>query len=116
MRASRVSRTSFGGTFSERCTPCVVCTVNAVLHETPYRPRAAIVLRSAVIPAPEDGSKPAMAKTTFGDSFGIIYNLLRNRGLDRILKTRAADNQQSVVLPLNSCASTPNQALISAHN
>jgi hypothetical protein len=35
------------------------------MQEVPKRPLAAKTIRSAVIPAPEDGSKPAIVKTVF---------------------------------------------------
>ena len=43
-------------------TPRVDWTVSAVMHVVAKRPWAAKVFRSAVTPAPEDGSKPAMLR------------------------------------------------------
>ena len=47
------------------CTPVVFCAVNAMTALIPYTPLAAIVLRSAWIPAPPLQSLPAMVSTFF---------------------------------------------------
>jgi hypothetical protein len=44
-------------------TPRVDCTVNAVMQAVPKREWAAKTIRSAVTPAPDEGSKPAMVRT-----------------------------------------------------
>jgi hypothetical protein len=46
----------------------VFCTVSAVMHETPKHSRLEMVLRSAVIPAPEEGSNPAIVHITGGEA------------------------------------------------
>jgi len=46
-------------------TPSVDCTVSAVMHAVPNNPCAAKTIRSAVTPAPDEGSKPAMVRTVF---------------------------------------------------
>lgn len=62
-RASSCARsTPAGGTWTP-CTPRVFCTVSAVIAAMPYPPFAAIDLRSAWIPAPPEGSLPAMLST-----------------------------------------------------
>src|SRR5579871_4327026 len=61
--ASSVSASNFPDTASMRFTPCVFCTVSAVIAATPRPLCAAMVLRSAATPAPPEGSKPAMAST-----------------------------------------------------
>ncbi len=43
-------------------TPSVDCTVNAVIAEIPKQPCAAKTCRSAVMPAPLEGSWPAMVR------------------------------------------------------
>src|SRR5271169_1229845 len=62
----KVSAIKPGATPTTRRTPCVDWTVRAVMQETPKHSCAAIVLMSAVIPAPEEGSNPAIVKTTGG--------------------------------------------------
>ena len=47
-------------------TPNVDWTVSAVMADTPKRPWAAKTWRSAVMPAPLEGSKPAMVRTMGG--------------------------------------------------
>jgi len=47
-------------------TPSVDWTVRAVIAEVPKRPCAAKTWRSAVIPAPLEGSKPAMVRAVEG--------------------------------------------------
>jgi hypothetical protein len=44
-------------------TPRVDCTVRAVMQAVPKSEWAAKTMRSAVTPAPDDGSKPAMVRT-----------------------------------------------------
>ena len=51
-------------TGSKPSTPTVDCTVKLVIAEIPKIPFEAKVLRSAVTPAPLDGSKPAMLRAT----------------------------------------------------
>jgi hypothetical protein len=46
--------------------------VMAVMADVPKRPWAAKVWRSAEIPAPEEGSKPAMVRAMGGDVGGRI--------------------------------------------
>jgi hypothetical protein len=47
-------------------TPWVLWTVNAVGQVIAKQPCAAAVFMSALIPAPDDGSKPAIESRTFG--------------------------------------------------
>ena len=44
-------------------SPCVFCSVTAVMAEAPKTPRAANVFRSAWMPAPPPESEPAMVST-----------------------------------------------------
>ena len=60
--SSCARRKSTGGTCTAR-TPCVFCAVSAVSTAIPYPPFAAMDLRSAWMPAPPDGSLPAMLST-----------------------------------------------------
>src|ERR1051326_647724 len=50
----------------------------AVIADTPKHPWAAMVLMSAVMPAPEDGSNPAIVRTTGEPS--AIAAIYRKRG------------------------------------
>ena len=54
------SYTASGGRGCTYFTPTVFCTVTAVTAEAPYTPRAEKVFRSAWIPAPPEGSEPAI--------------------------------------------------------
>src|SRR5216683_143318 len=62
-RQSSVALTTSAETAVVDRTPTVDCTVRPVIHEVPNRPCAANTIRSAVTPAPEDGSKPAIVST-----------------------------------------------------
>src|SRR3954462_6786298 len=62
----KVSVTSLAATGSTLRTDAVDWTVNAVMHPMPKQLGAAKVLISAVTPAPEEGSNPAMLRTTGG--------------------------------------------------
>ncbi len=58
-------------------TPVVDCTVRLVIAEVPNSPWAEKTIRSAVTPAPEEGSKPAMVRTDFMMRFLMIKGVLR---------------------------------------
>ena len=60
--SSVAARTADGVGWVER-TPTVDCTVSAVIQAVPKSECAAKTMRSAVTPAPEEGSKPAMVRT-----------------------------------------------------
>src|SRR5581483_6800974 len=60
---ARVSVSVLADNGSTLDTPWVLWTVRAVMQVTPKHPWAAMVLMSAVIPAPEDGSYPDMLST-----------------------------------------------------
>ena len=62
-RQSRVSLTIVAAVGYTNRTPTVDWTVNPVMHAVPKRPCAAKTIRSAVTPAPDDGSNPAMVRT-----------------------------------------------------
>lgn len=55
-------------------TPMVFCTVSAVMQAVPKWPWAANTCRSAEIPAPEDGSKPAIVRSVFTDLWFLYGN------------------------------------------
>ena len=61
-----MSRRRTASTGLRLATPTVDCTVNAVRQAVPKRPMAAKTCRSAVAPAPEEGSKPAIVSATAG--------------------------------------------------
>ena len=61
-RWSRVRRRKAGSVGWISATPRVDWTVRAVMAEVPKRRWAAKVWRSAVMPAPEEGSWPAMVR------------------------------------------------------
>lgn len=65
-RVSKVLETVSEETGCTDLTPKVDWTVKAVGQERQKQPWAAAVLMSAVTPAPEEGSKPAIDKTTLG--------------------------------------------------
>src|SRR3954469_17152663 len=79
----KVSVTSLAATGSTLRTDAVDWTVNAVMHPMPKQLCAAKVLISAVTPAPEEGSNPAMLRTT-GGLDGIDEWETSNRNLDEI--------------------------------
>ena len=62
-RQSSVARRTAGDVGWVETTPRVDCTVRAVTQAVPKREWAAKTIRSAVTPAPEEGSKPAMVRT-----------------------------------------------------
>ncbi len=55
-------RVSAGTVWKPR-TPCVFCSVTAVMADAPYTPQAWKVLRSAWMPAPPPESDPAIVST-----------------------------------------------------
>src|SRR6185437_4596924 len=63
---SRVRCSHAGSAARTPATPMVDCTVVAVMAEVPKMPCAAKTDRSAVIPAPLDGSKPAIVRAMAG--------------------------------------------------
>ena len=62
----RVSRRLDGQIRSTAATPIVDWMVSAVMAEVPKSPWAAKTWRSAVTPAPFEGSKPAMVRAIGG--------------------------------------------------
>ena len=56
-------------------TPWVDCTVSAVMQAVPKSECAAKTIKSAVTPAPDEGSKPAMVRTVcMGCGVGIVLS------------------------------------------
>src|SRR3954469_13464090 len=78
-----VSVTSLAATGSTLRTEAVDWTVKAVMHPIPKQLWAARVLMSAVTPAPDEGSNPAMLRT-MGGFGGINEWETSNRNLDEI--------------------------------
>ena len=62
--ASACSRTRSGSTETARAVPRVFCTVIEVITVAAYAPQASIAFRSAWMPAPAEGSEPAIVRTT----------------------------------------------------
>lgn len=62
-RQSSVARTTSAATGWAAKTPTVDCTVRLVIQEVPNSPCAPNTIKSAVTPAPEDGSNPAIVRT-----------------------------------------------------
>src|SRR5450432_2525267 len=62
-RQSRVASMMVASTGCDANTPRVDWTVSAVMHAVPKSECAAKTIRSAVTPAPDEGSNPAMVRT-----------------------------------------------------
>jgi len=75
-------------TGSNPSTPRVDCTVKFVMAEVPKMPCAAKVFRSAVTPAPLDGSKPAMLRAILAPA---VFSVFLPRALARFAGEVEAD-------------------------
>ena len=74
-------RTKSGGTGKIPWTPTVFCAVSAATTAQAYAPFAEIAFTSARIPAPPEGSTPAMERT-FGMARSAFMRWAGRRGCD----------------------------------
>src|SRR5690606_22453658 len=95
-RVSICLPTKAGATGAMSVTPWVFCAVSAATTAVPYAPRALMALMSASMPAPPEGSTPAMLRVfrIMGSSLGLDQAFGGRAGVGAVELARHAAGQE----------------------